>query len=143
MQIMPRTANFIAGKNKFRGKAQNLLLDPELNISLGKTYLQQLLNHKNIGGDLFLLTVAYNSGPGNLAKWQRKMEYHDDPLLFIESIPNSETRAFIERVMANLWIYRKRLGQPTPSLDAIATGDWPLYTPLDGTRIRVAKHGRD
>ncbi|MDP7456846.1 MAG: lytic transglycosylase domain-containing protein [Alphaproteobacteria bacterium] len=143
MQIMPRTANFIAGKNKFRGKAQNLLLDPELNISLGKTYLQQLLNHKDIGGDLFLLTVAYNSGPGNLAKWQRKMEYHDDPLLFIESIPNSETRAFIERVMANLWIYRKRLDQPTPSLDAIATGDWPLYTPLDGTRIRVAKHGRD
>ena len=141
MQIMPRTANFIAGKNKFRGKAQNLLLDPELNISLGKTYLQQLLNHKDIGGDLFLLTVAYNSGPGNLAKWQRKMEYHDDPLLFIESIPNSETRAFIERVMANLWIYRKRLDQPTPSLDAIATGDWPLYAPLDGTRIRVAKHG--
>ncbi|MBL6934348.1 MAG: lytic transglycosylase domain-containing protein [Alphaproteobacteria bacterium] len=141
MQIMPRTANFIVGKKKFRGKARDLLLDPELNISLGQTYLRRLLDHENIEGNLFLLAVAYNSGPGNLAKWRRKMKYHNDPLLFIESIPNSETRAFIERVLTNLWIYRKHLEQPTPSLDAIAAGDWPLYAPLDGTGIRVAQHG--
>jgi soluble lytic murein transglycosylase-like protein len=141
MQIMPRTANFIVGKNKFRGDSRDLLLDPELNISLGQTYLRQLLDHENIEDNLFLLAVAYNSGPGNLAKWQRKMKYHNDPLLFIESIPNSETRAFIERMLTNLWIYRKHLEQPTPSLDAIAEGDWPLYAALDGTGIKVAQHG--
>ncbi len=141
MQIMPRTANFIIGKKKFHGRARNLLLDPELNMSLGQAYLRRLLDHKNIEGSLFLLAVAYNSGPGNLTKWRRKMKYHNDPLLFIESIPNSETRAFIERVLTNLWIYRKHLEQHTPSLDAIAAGDWPLYAPLDGTGIRVAQHG--
>ncbi len=141
MQIMPRTANFIVGKNKFRGDSRDLLLDPELNISLGQTYLRQLLDHENIEDNLFLLAVAYNSGPGNLAKWQRKMKYHNDPLLFIESVPNSETRAFIERMLTNLWIYRKHLEQPTPSLDAIAEGDWPLYAALDGTWIKVVQHG--
>ena len=141
MQIMPGTANFIVGKKKFHGAARNLLLDPELNMSLGQTYLRQLLDHEGIEGNLFLLAVAYNSGPGNLAKWRLKMKYHNDPLLFIESIPNSETRGFIERVLTNLWIYRKHLEQPTPSLDAIAAGDWPLYVPLDKTAVKVAQHG--
>ena len=75
--------------------------------------------------------VAYNAGPGNLGKWQRKMRHGGDPLLFIESLPSRETRDFIEKVVANLWIYRARLGQPRPTLDAIAAGDWPAYTPLD------------
>jgi hypothetical protein len=37
-------------------------------------------------------------------------------------------------VLANYWIYQMRLGQPTPSLDQIASHDWPRYTPQDGTR---------
>ena len=51
--------------------------------------------------------------------------------MFIESIPASETRDFIERVLSNLWMYRERLGQPTPSLDALAAGDLPVYKALD------------
>jgi len=54
-----------------------------------------------------------------------------DPLMFVESLPSRETRLFVERVLANLWIYRSRLGQPLPSLEDVAAGDWPSYTPLD------------
>ena len=61
--------------------------------------------------------------------------------LFIESIPLRETRIFIERVLANLWIYRDRLGQPTPSLDAIAEGNRPVYARLDRDTLMVAEHG--
>src|SRR3546814_11560883 len=54
--------------------------------------------------------------------------FRSDPLLFIESIPARETRVYVERVLTNLWIYRHRLGQPTPGLDAVAAGEWPRYT---------------
>ena len=63
-------------------------------------------------------------------------------MLFIEIIPSRETRVFIERVIANLWIYRKRLDQPAPSLDAIAAGEWPLYTALDGADSSMAENAR-
>jgi hypothetical protein len=63
----------------------------------------------------------------------------DDPLLFIESLPSRETRDFVEKVVANLWIYRGRLGQPLPTLDAVAAGDWPAYTPLDRLLQAAAK----
>src|SRR3546814_2699478 len=65
----------------------------------------------------------------------------DDPLLFIESIPARETRVYVERVLTNLWIYRHRLGQPTPGLDAVAAGEWPRYTALDPLREDVAFRG--
>ena len=51
--------------------------------------------------------------------------------MYIESIPSRETRLFIERVMTNLWLYRNRLGQKTPSLDDVAEGIWPKYAKLD------------
>jgi soluble lytic murein transglycosylase len=59
-------------------------------------------------------------------------------LFFIESIPSRETRIFIERVLTNLWVYRNRLGQPTPSLDAIASGEWPVYKALDNQTSLLA-----
>lgn len=58
-------------------------------------------------------------------------EYEEDPLLFIESLPSRETRVYVQRVMTNYWIYRARLKQPTPDLDALAAGRWPSYVALD------------
>jgi soluble lytic murein transglycosylase-like protein len=130
MQLMPRTARFMAGK-RLRGLPRHKLFDPELNMSLGQKYVEHLLETPNIDGDLFYTVAAYNGGPGNLRKWRRRTDYQGDPLLFIESIPLYETRDYVERVLTNLWIYRYRLGQPAPSLDALASGEWPSYTPLD------------
>ena len=138
MQLMPATASYMA-QRRFRGRARNQLFDPALNIALGQKYLRYLIEHENVGGDMFLLAAAYNGGPGNLAKWQRRVsKLSTDPLMFIESIPARETRQFIERVLANLWIYRERLGQPAPTLDAIAAGRRPIYKALDAARLATA-----
>ncbi len=123
MQLMPRTAGYIAGERT----DQDTLKDPVLNIEIGQQYIYALLNQNSVSGDLFSLAIAYNAGPGNLARWKKRLSRIDDPLLFIESIPVAETRAYVERVMANYWIYRMRFGQPTPTLDAVASGRWAMY----------------
>lgn len=137
MQLMPQTASYVAGGN-FSNRAQRQLHEPVLNIEIGQKYLGNLLMQQSIGGDLFRLAVAYNAGPGNLARWEQKLGAIDDPLLFIESIPAAETRAFVERIMANYWIYRLRLNQDTPSLDAVAAGEWPVYESQDELRVASA-----
>jgi hypothetical protein len=48
-------------------------------------------------------------------------------------IPARETREFVERVAANFWMYSLRMGQPTPTLDALAAGDRPIYRALGTT----------
>jgi soluble lytic murein transglycosylase len=138
MQLMPATAGYMANK-RFRGRGRDRLFDPALNIALGQKYLDYLMRHDQVQGDIFLLAAAYNGGPGNLARWQRRVgKVTDDALMFIESIPSRETRLFIERVLANLWIYRERLGQDRPSLDAIASGLRPVYKALDDFELANA-----
>jgi hypothetical protein len=44
----------------------------------------------------------------------------------------------VERVIANLWMYRNRMGQVTPSLDMVAAGDWPQYAQQDKLGLEVA-----
>lgn len=125
LQIMPGTARALG----YRTKA---LRDPATNLAMGQTYLKHLLADPLVGGDLFMMAVAYNAGPGTLAKW-RATDTTDDALLFIENLPNQETRSFVERVMANIWIYQQRLGQSTPTLDMVASGGWPRYEGQDET----------
>lgn len=143
MQLMPGTASFVAGDRRLRSSKRHELYDPDVNLELGQTYIEMLLNENHVGGGLFQLAAAWNGGPGNLSKWQRQNNGANDPLLFIESIPSRETRDFIERVLTNLWIYRDRLGQPSPSLDAVAAGEPAIYIPLDGQSIKVARHEQD
>lgn len=131
MQLMPRTASFVGGERALHGRGKYRLYEPDLNLELGQRYIQHLLSHKNISGDLFRLAAAYNAGPGNLRSWERAFEHGDDPLLFIESLPSRETRKFVERILTNLWIYRSQFGQPAPSLDNIVAGRWPVYRPQD------------
>lgn len=132
MQLMPATASLIAQDRSLKGSDKHRLFDPELNIDLAQKYVSHLLDQSHVNGDLFNLLAAYNAGPGNLMKWQKKVAYGDDPLLFIEALPSRETRAFIQHVLASYWIYRAQLGQETQSLDLIAAGQWPLYAALDG-----------
>lgn len=140
MQLMPRTATSVDDDDELDHRHE--LYQPELNMALGQRYVSQLLESDRVDGDLFRLLVGYNAGPGNLAKWKRKVTFHDDPLLFIESIPSRETRQFIERVLANVWIYRQRLGQPAPSLDRVAAGDWARYDSVDRKTGFVVRHAR-
>lgn len=123
MQLMPRTAKFISRD----GIDPNRLHDPETNITLGQRYVRYLLNMNHVDNNLIYMAAAYNAGPGNLYRWQKSIKYDNDPFLFIESLPLSETRAFVERVMTNYWIYAQRLDQETETLEALASAQWPTY----------------
>jgi len=132
MQLMPQTARYVAARGTAKSEAvTQALTNPERNLAIGQDYVRMLLNAEQVEGDLFLFTIAYNAGPGNLARWKREFADIADPLMFIESIPVSETRAYVERVMADYWIYSARLGQKMTSLDAIAAGDRALYVEQD------------
>lgn len=122
MQIMPRTAKAVAKEDVIR------LDDPHINMELGQQYLQKLLNgERYVQKDLLRLLIAYNAGPGNLRKWSKRWPDVTDPLLFIELIPSAETRGYVEKVLANYWIYRLRGGLPTPTLDAVTAGKPAIY----------------
>jgi soluble lytic murein transglycosylase-like protein len=130
MQLMPRTAAMLNG-----GPVRSARLhDPSFNMTLGQRYLQQLLESEPVGGDLIRLAASYNAGPGTVVRWkqrrdQRDEETREDALLAIETLPSPETRHFITRVLYSYWMYSERMGQPAPSLDAVAQGAWPSYVP--------------
>lgn len=142
MQVMPATAGFVAGRS-FRGNQRDELLDPGLNLQIGQKYIKMLMDDPKAGENLFYTVAAYNGGPGNLQKWRAKVDYADDPLLFIESLPSRETRNYVENVLADMWVYRHRFGQATPTLDNLLAGYWPVYTALDdgGAAVRTARTG--
>jgi len=126
MQLMPSTANNVARKLKLRDSRRDYN-DPKVNILVGQKYIQELLASPLIKNNLFKLAVSYNAGPGKMADWEKRIEYDNDALLFIESIPASETRVFVEKVLTNYWIYRLKYGKETNSLEQVASGDWPIY----------------
>jgi len=137
MQLMPATAAAMAERTgmplqrRKSRQSRDPLAEPEYNLALAQEYISMLLADEHINGNLVLLAAAYNGGPGAVQRWVASRELMRDPLLFIESIPTQQTRVFTERVLANYWIYRQRLGQPSPDLDALAAGRWPTYTALD------------
>lgn len=130
MQIMPTTAAFVSGIDGYKEKEKWKLKEPEINLQVGQDYISSLLKMRSVDNGLFPLMIAYNAGPGNLVRWKKQLEDIDDPLLFIELVPSAETRAYIERVMRNLWIYEQRYGVQSPSLDQVLLGEWPQYTSL-------------
>ena len=139
MQLMPRTASFMARDRSLRGRNKMKLFAPEFNVHLGQKYVVHLMTEHQILDNLIMVVSAYNGGPGNVRKWRRRIKKSGDPLMFIESLPSRENREFVRRVLTNMWIYRARLEQPAPSLDALAEGRWPIYEALD-SQVKTARH---
>lgn len=141
MQIMPLTAQHVRDRNDDIDDASRAaLFDPATNLELGQRYMAELMGMPEIGNNLMLMLAAYNAGPGTLQRWRRELSsIDDDPLLFMESLPYAETRGYVEKVMANFWVYRLRLGQETASLDAVAAGGWPVYSSRDARPSQVAQ----
>ena len=128
MQIMPRTAAFVTGDRRlYRRSGRDQLLDGKLNIEIGQTYLQMLLTEKYFDGNLIFALAGYNAGPGTVRRWQRELSDVKDPLLFIESMRAGETRAYVQKVMANVWIYRHKFGQEPTSQRILAAESWPVH----------------
>lgn len=123
MQLMPETARYLLSRASFKGSVQ----DPAINIALGQQYIHHLQQQPAIGDNLVYLIAAYNAGPSPLIGWKRQMDYQNDPLLFVESIPFAETRSYVLHVLTNYWIYNEIIGNNNTSVHAMLAGKWPLY----------------
>jgi soluble lytic murein transglycosylase-like protein len=127
MQLMPQTARGVTqhispGLEMSDREKTYRLKDPQTNLEIAQHYIETLLKDRNVDGDILKLLVAYNAGPGNLSRWEKQWEGVKDPLLFIELIPSGETRNYVEKVIANYWMYRLREGRDIPTLEALAEG---------------------
>ncbi len=145
MQVMPATAKYIAGLRGYEDQiSMDALNDPEMSMKLGQDYVEYLFKHRGVDGDMVSMLVAYNAGPGNLLKWRGRISgYETDPLLLIEMLPVEETRDYVEKVMANYWIYRMRDGQNSPSLASLSQGRYHKYAAAmsdDDQPIKVASN---
>ena len=130
MQVMPSNAAWLERDASFRGNPDRLF-DPGTNLRVGQDYILYLMSQPDISGDLLKTVAAYDGGPAPVYESIKQVGYGADDLMIIESIPVPETRDYVERVMANYWIYKRMLGEKTRSLDAVADGDRVVQVALD------------
>ena len=95
MQVMPATAEWIAGKLDVDPQAADLF-DPETNIRFGCWYLGFLMDR--FGGDMKCATAAYHAGQGTVDKWLADPECSPDGVT-LETIPSSTTDTYVQRVL--------------------------------------------
>ena len=106
MQLMPGTAREQAGKLGMGYDPSRLTTDPVYNVTLGTAYFQRMLNIWD--GNAPLAIASYNAGSGNAGKWVNRFgdpRRGKDVLQFIEQIPFSETKAYVQRVIENSVVY--------------------------------------
>lgn len=131
MQVRPGTAGDVAGVPV--GTAQ--LYAPSTNMEYGQRYLEQLRDMSATGGLLPKVMAAYNAGPLPVARWNTQVRDGGDPLLFIESLPYYETRAYVNIVMRNYWIYQVQAKGSADCLTGMAQGLWPRFPGVNGTKL--------
>jgi soluble lytic murein transglycosylase len=114
MQLMPATAKWAAQRMGLRDYSHEMIHDINFNVGIGTYYMRYTLDMMN--GQAVMATAAYNAGPSRARRWVA-----DEPLeaaIYIETIPFSETRGYVQKVMANAQLYAPRLGHLAQSLKA-------------------------
>jgi soluble lytic murein transglycosylase-like protein len=124
MQLMPRTARYIRRSQGISGT----LGDPSANLALGQAYIRYLGDQNGISDNLLAILASYNAGPGAAAVWCDALAEDSDPLVFIETITNTQTRHFVHQVLADSWIYAEEIGIRPASLDDLADGNFPTLS---------------
>ncbi|ABV36588.1 lytic transglycosylase, catalytic [Shewanella sediminis HAW-EB3] len=109
MQLMPATAKETARKEGVKYKGRRSLYQAETNIRLGSAYYAGLL--KQFNNNRVLATAAYNAGPHRVKRWLKQTEGKLDVMTFIESIPFTETREYVQAVLSYRVIYQVKQGK--------------------------------
>lgn len=111
MQVMPATASAVAKGIGLPFSRERLLTDPIYNMTIGTAYFSQVLSE--FSGSYALALAAYNAGPGRVRRWMRSngdfRKGEIDAIDWIELIPVSETRDYVQRVLENVQVYRALL----------------------------------
>ena len=123
LQVMPATAHGVCREHGLRcgsrrALSRRLSSDPAYNATLASAYVTGRL--QEFGGSYILAYAGYNAGPGRARYWIGKSgdprDRSVDPIDWIELIHLEETREYVKKVMANLQVYRARLGKPDTAL---------------------------
>jgi soluble lytic murein transglycosylase len=129
MQVRPGTAGDVGMT------AASQLFVPSTNMEYGQRYLEQLRDMSATGGLLPKVMAAYNAGPVPVERWNSQVKDGGDPLLFIESLPYYETRAYVNIVMRNYWMYQIQAKGMAECLTGMAQGMWPRFPTARGTGL--------
>ncbi len=116
MQVTPATGQTIARRLGIAFEPGRLRSDPAYNVQLGSAELADLL--KTYDGNHVLVLVGYNAGRGRVKQWIARYGDPRDPTVdvidWVERIPFTETRIYVQRVMENLQAYRSRFDERAP-----------------------------
>lgn len=103
MQLMPATARHVAKKIGMTDFSHSQVNEIETNILLGTSYLNMVLS--DLEGSQTMATAAYNAGPGRPRTWRSTLAGPVEGAIFAESIPFSETRDYVKKVLSNATYY--------------------------------------
>jgi soluble lytic murein transglycosylase len=130
MQLMPRTARMVARRYKVRYQKSQLTRDPSYNVTLGVAFLSDLLD--DYEGSYVLALCAYNAGGSRAKDWvevagdPRKPEI--DAVDWVERIPFTETRNYVQKILTTMQIFRSRIEGPDNAIRLVE--DLNRYKPV-------------
>ena len=119
LQLLPGTAKAVAKRNGMKYSHKKLTSDAAYNATLGSAYLSEQLGR--FGNSYILTFAAYNAGPRRVDEWIARFgDPRGKPLYevidWIEQIPFTETRHYVQRVMENYQVYKRRISNSRLSI---------------------------
>jgi soluble lytic murein transglycosylase len=112
MQLMPSTARQVARRLGLPGFQRHHVISVDTNINLGTYYLRQLLD--DLDNQTVLASAGYNAGVRRARAWRAERPL--EGAVYVESIPFTETRDYVRKVMSNTMYYSRLFGQPFVTL---------------------------
>ncbi len=109
MQLLPKTGKTVAKQVKLKGFSAPQLYTPAVNLQLGTRYFKDMVDKYN--GQFEYALAAYNAGSDRVGDWLGQGHYRD-PQEFVESIPFTETREYVQAILRNASVYRQLYGTP-------------------------------
>ncbi len=109
MQLLPSVGKSMARKEGLKGFSTNSLLNPSINLELGTKNLRLVLDR--FGGQMEYALAAYNAGDVPVRAWMAAGNYRDIAE-YVESIPYTETREYVQAILRNREIYRALYSTP-------------------------------
>ncbi|MGA8437486.1 MAG: transglycosylase SLT domain-containing protein [Candidatus Sulfotelmatobacter sp.] len=109
MQLLPKTGKLVAKEVKLKRYNASQLFTPAVNMQLGTRYFRGMVD--KFGGSFEYALAAYNAGSDRVNEWLAQGKYRD-PQEFVESIPFTETREYVQAILRNASVYKQLYGTP-------------------------------
>jgi len=109
MQLLPKTGKVVAHQEELKHYNPTQLFTPAVNLQLGTRYFRGMVD--KFGGSFDHALAAYNAGSDRVEEWMGQGPYRDSPE-FVESIPFTETREYVQAILRNAAVYKQLYGAP-------------------------------